>query len=210
MSVYIANDTDLTAVADAIRSKANTANPLTFPNGFVSAIDGLSTGIPKATKIKYIIPATYIPKRTSDDLGFDVISFTFTRENVNQLMCVNWRLQDATDFSVGGYWVQSIIWNLFYQGNAQSVNMFLCIYNSAGNMGNSNINQLGTMPKTALTASMSWTKNVGSSESYKRHGTTYKGLIFIYDSTYDGAPIVDETKLTQFFTNCNGQLTAGM
>ena len=66
------------------------------------------------------------------------------------------------------------------------------------------------MNKTALTQAVSWGQNTITDVNYKRHGTTYKGLIFIYDSSYDGAPIVDETKLSQYFTNCNGQLTAGM
>lgn len=41
---YITNDTDLTAVADAIRTKGGTSSPLTFPAGFVSAIDAIPTG----------------------------------------------------------------------------------------------------------------------------------------------------------------------
>ncbi|MBQ1211985.1 MAG: hypothetical protein IIX69_01050, partial [Clostridia bacterium] len=82
MSVYVTNDTDLTAVANDIRNKAGVTDQLVFPGGF---IDAIPYGLPKAAKIKYIIPATFIPKRTSDDLGFDVCNITFTRENVNQL-----------------------------------------------------------------------------------------------------------------------------
>ncbi len=41
MSNYIASDTDLTAVADAIRTKGNTQAPLEFPSGFESAIGTL-------------------------------------------------------------------------------------------------------------------------------------------------------------------------
>lgn len=37
-------DTDLTAVADAIRTKGGTSAQLTFPGGFVDAIDAIETG----------------------------------------------------------------------------------------------------------------------------------------------------------------------
>ena len=41
---YIANSNDLISVANAIRTKGNTAAPLAFPNGFVSAIENIPTG----------------------------------------------------------------------------------------------------------------------------------------------------------------------
>ena len=44
MSNYIATDTDLTAVADAIRTKGGTSAQLEFPGGFVDAIGAISTG----------------------------------------------------------------------------------------------------------------------------------------------------------------------
>lgn len=44
MANYIATDTDLTAVADAIREKGGTSAQLAFPTGFVDAIDAIQTG----------------------------------------------------------------------------------------------------------------------------------------------------------------------
>ena len=44
MSDYITNDTDLTAVADAIRTKGGTSAPLEYPNGFITAIGNISGG----------------------------------------------------------------------------------------------------------------------------------------------------------------------
>lgn len=41
---YITNSTELTAVADAIRSKGGTSDSLSFPAGFVSAIENIPTG----------------------------------------------------------------------------------------------------------------------------------------------------------------------
>lgn len=44
MAVYFANDTDLTAVADAIRTKGGTSAALEFPAEFVSAIANIPSG----------------------------------------------------------------------------------------------------------------------------------------------------------------------
>ena len=44
MSNYIAADTDLAAIADAIRTKGGTSAPLTFPGGFEDAIAGIQSG----------------------------------------------------------------------------------------------------------------------------------------------------------------------
>ena len=41
---YIATDEDLGAVADAIRAKGGTSAPLSFPSGFVDAIEDISGG----------------------------------------------------------------------------------------------------------------------------------------------------------------------
>lgn len=44
MANYLTTDTDLAAVADAIRAKGGTNDPLSFPQGFVDAIDAIETG----------------------------------------------------------------------------------------------------------------------------------------------------------------------
>lgn len=41
---YLTNDTDLTKVASAIRSKGGTSAPLVYPDGFVTAINNIQTG----------------------------------------------------------------------------------------------------------------------------------------------------------------------
>ena len=43
MTDYLTTDTDLAAVANAIRTKGGTSNPLTYPAGFVSAIEAIPT-----------------------------------------------------------------------------------------------------------------------------------------------------------------------
>lgn len=44
MANYLTTDTELTSIANAIRTKGGTNSNLTFPTGFVSAINDISTG----------------------------------------------------------------------------------------------------------------------------------------------------------------------
>lgn len=44
MSNYLVTDTELTSVANAIRTKGETSSPLSFPSGFISAINDISGG----------------------------------------------------------------------------------------------------------------------------------------------------------------------
>lgn len=44
MSEYLTNTTDLTKVASAIRAKGETSDPLVYPDGFVTAIQAISSG----------------------------------------------------------------------------------------------------------------------------------------------------------------------
>lgn len=49
---YAVNQADLTAVADAIRSKGGTSDALSFPNGFVSAVSAIQTGTGGGTTVQ--------------------------------------------------------------------------------------------------------------------------------------------------------------
>ena len=44
MSNYLVTDTDMTSVADAIRTKGGTSASLAFPTGFVNAINDIPSG----------------------------------------------------------------------------------------------------------------------------------------------------------------------
>lgn len=76
MSVeYLTNDTDLKVVADAIRAKNGTADQLSFPNGFASAIAAIQTGVtPKlvvTTSAGATVTATKGSKTVSGTAGTD-------------------------------------------------------------------------------------------------------------------------------------------
>ena len=57
MATYFVEDASLSAVADAIRAKTGSTDKMTFPNGMVDAIGGISGGgggtfvVPAATGI---------------------------------------------------------------------------------------------------------------------------------------------------------------
>lgn len=44
MAEYLVNNTDLTAIANAIRTKGGTSAPLSFPQGFVDAVEAIEAG----------------------------------------------------------------------------------------------------------------------------------------------------------------------
>ena len=44
MADYVVNENDLTSIANAIRTKGGTTASLSFPTGFVSAINAISSG----------------------------------------------------------------------------------------------------------------------------------------------------------------------
>lgn len=44
MANYLTTDTELTSIADAIRTKGGTQADLVYPTGFVSAINDIQTG----------------------------------------------------------------------------------------------------------------------------------------------------------------------
>lgn len=54
MAEYLTNDTDLKKIADAIRTKNKTSAALSYPDGYVSAINAITTG----TELKIVVSAT--------------------------------------------------------------------------------------------------------------------------------------------------------
>lgn len=55
MADYLTTDTELTSVANAIRTKGGTSASLVYPAGFVSAIEAIPTGstLPSATGVYF-------------------------------------------------------------------------------------------------------------------------------------------------------------
>ena len=68
MAEYLTNDTDLKAVADAIRTKAGSTAALAFPDGFVSAVNGIQAGGGAGFSVTFPATATNW-NQVADDLS---------------------------------------------------------------------------------------------------------------------------------------------
>ena len=58
MANYLTTDTELTGIADAIRTKGGTSASLTYPAGFVSAIENIPTGSDPTIQSLTVTPTT--------------------------------------------------------------------------------------------------------------------------------------------------------
>ena len=74
MSKYYVTDTELTSVADAIRTKGGTSADLEFPTGFVTAIGNISGGGSPNLQAKTNISPTTSSQTITADEGYDGLS----------------------------------------------------------------------------------------------------------------------------------------
>ena len=76
MANYLTTDTDLTSVANAIRTKGGTSAQLAFPAGFVSAIDAIPTGGTATFELigTYVFEnvAEYTNTSTAEEMNTDI------------------------------------------------------------------------------------------------------------------------------------------
>lgn len=71
---YVVSDTTLTAIADAIREKGGTSESLSFPDGFVDAIEDIPTGGGGTYQEKTGITPTTSSQTITADEGYDALS----------------------------------------------------------------------------------------------------------------------------------------
>lgn len=81
MANYLTNDTDLGAVADAIRTKGGTSGQLAFPQGFVDAIDAISGGWDAADILKGTAPTG----RVETTAAFTTKTYSFYNRPITEL-----------------------------------------------------------------------------------------------------------------------------
>lgn len=115
---YLTNDTDLTSVADAIRTKGGTSSPLTYPSGFAAAIAAIPTGIVIPTGWAYYngvllpqIPTKegypYAWMRTNTQSGIiNVVLGKSQWRTRSSATLDNWQLEYATLTADGAYYYE--------------------------------------------------------------------------------------------------------
>ena len=69
MANYLTTDTELTSIANAIRTKGGTSDTLSYPTGFINAINNISTGSNVNITINY-----------SDVVLFDLFRYIVSEE----------------------------------------------------------------------------------------------------------------------------------
>lgn len=67
---YLVTDTELTAVADAIRTKGNTSASLTWNDGFISAVGAISTGAEYGSQMVLVTGVKYYSEETQLDMDY--------------------------------------------------------------------------------------------------------------------------------------------
>ena len=104
MANYIVSDTDLTSVANAIRTKGGTSAQLSFPTGYNTAIANISTGgAPTIVSGTFTTPSSgtqtvSIPYTGS---GYPVVAFVVTANGLNK----SDPFKSSTAYKTIGEWV---------------------------------------------------------------------------------------------------------
>lgn len=98
MSNYVTTDTEITSIANAIRTKGKTSAQLTYPAGFVSAIGAIDTRVAENDVIYYDYDGTIVDSYSAADF----LQLTAHPDNPTHTGLTaqgwNWTLSDAQDF----------------------------------------------------------------------------------------------------------------
>ena len=97
MTDYKATSEDLTAVANAIRQRGGTSAPLTFPDGFVAAIQN----IPGWGTDKWVRPSDWPDYSQIDISGEEACYFTYLANTENSFACIQITATGTYSVSVG-------------------------------------------------------------------------------------------------------------
>lgn len=79
MSNYLTTDTELTSIANAIRTKGGTSGQLTYPSGFISAIENIPTGGGTYSETLLWTNPSLSSDFSGQSLNLDVSSYDFIK-----------------------------------------------------------------------------------------------------------------------------------
>lgn len=121
MANYLTTDTDLTSVADAIRTKGGTSASLSYPSGFVTAIQNIPTG--STTKNTQTVQGT--TRTTSSSLTAIGAEMTVTKTGTYDVYWSAFRSSTSSSYTYGtqlyidgtAYGTQNTTWTNHVQAN---------------------------------------------------------------------------------------------
>jgi len=90
MTDYLTNDTELTAVADAIRTRGGTSAALEWPDGYVDAVGAISGGgatLYKINGVRVSHPVTVTTDGTTYDDDFTGVKMGYAQEGDTVSVC---------------------------------------------------------------------------------------------------------------------------
>lgn len=125
MAEYLVQDTSLTSVADAIRSKTGASDRLAFPEGYIEAIDSIvgegGSGLPDtivAGDTPVLMSSTYSVLCTSSSLSATGMTITVPKAGTYRF---RWYMAKLTDSGLSGTYATRLYKNGTAQGTLQSV-----------------------------------------------------------------------------------------
>lgn len=104
---YFTNDTELTAVADAIRQRGGTSSPLVYPNGFVTAIQNIPGGGGGADNLADLCNGT-LTRLDDDNITSFLISLRGSTFNLQSIFLKNLKTLNVA-YCFGNSKVQTIV-----------------------------------------------------------------------------------------------------
>ena len=163
MADYKVSDTNLSAIADAIRTKGGTSSGMSFPNGFVNAIGNIPTG-EQPTLITKSISANGTYSASSDNAdGYSSVTVSVDPKYVSGTFKGD---TAGTTISV----------NVPYTGNGYPV--VIIIYPTGGS-SNSDTTFYTTVQRYAECMFTAVKMNTGSTPNYASHSATENNYVVL-------------------------------
>ena len=133
MAIYLTEDRDLEAVADAIRNKGGTSADLEFPHGYIDAIDAISVGLVGLNYHVDDVTRTSTSNAINVDRQFtNFILLAFLKDPPTTKPSSNYALAQLFVYTGGRYWAPSHATFAVKQQGTSGVNITAVSVNPSG------------------------------------------------------------------------------